>query len=119
MANIDVEKSLDFIRKKAKQFATAKAQRVYLEEFRKSKKALLIIEREKADALAGTKSTVSERESYAYAHKDYTELLEGLREAIQQEEELKFRISSAQLAIEVWRTEQANERAERHAYASS
>ena len=38
----DPHDAVDYIIKHARQFADAKAQRVYLEEFRKSKKALLM-----------------------------------------------------------------------------
>ena len=99
----DPNVAVDFIIKKAGEFAKAKAQRVYLEEFRKSKKALLMSEcLEKA---------ANAREQYAYAHKDYQALLEGLRAAVEVEEELKWQLVAAQARVEVWRSEQATNRA--------
>ena len=98
----DPNVAVDFIIKKAGEFAKAKAQRVFLDEFRKSKKALLMSEcLEKA---------ANAREQYAYAHKDYQALLEGLRAAVEVEEELKWQLEAARLRIETWRTEQANNR---------
>ena len=98
----DPNVAVDFIIKKAGEFAKAKAQRVFLEEFRKSKKALLMSEcLEKA---------ANVREQYAYAHKDYQALLEGLRAAVEVEEGLKWQLVAAQARVEVWRTEQANNR---------
>jgi hypothetical protein len=40
------------------------------------------------------------------------QLLEGLREAVAIEERLKWDITAAELRVEIWRTEQANNRAE-------
>lgn len=98
----DPNVAVDFIIKKAGEFAKAKAQRVFLEEYRKSKKALLMSEcLEKA---------ANAREQYAYAHKDYQALLEGLRAAIEVEEELKWQLVAAQARVEVWRSQEASNR---------
>jgi hypothetical protein len=96
-----VEKANDFIRDNAGHLAQAKAERIYLEQFRKSKKAMLVSE---------VSGTVQEREAHAYAHKDYLELLQGLKEAVETEERLRFLIIAAQARIEIWRTQSANER---------
>ena len=96
------EKANDFIRDEADTFARAKAERIYLEEFRKSKKAMLI-----QDAPEGTIQT---KESYAYAHEDYKQLLNGLKVAVEKEEKLRWQMIAAQTKIEIWRTQQANSR---------
>lgn len=96
------EKANDFIRDKARDYAQAKANRVYLEEFRKSKKAILYQE-----APAGT---VAEKESFAYGHQDYIALLDGLRAAVEAEETLRWQMVAAEARIEVWRTQSANSR---------
>jgi len=83
-------------------YAKAKAERVYLEEFRKSKKALLM--QEVSDGPIGA------QERYAYAHQEYRSLLEALKTAVEEEETLRWRLVSAQAAIEIWRTTSANER---------
>lgn len=108
-----IERPLTYIRDNARGLAKAKADRVYLEQFRKSKKALLMVEAEKA----GTKTSAAQ-ETYAYAHPAYQELLLGLQAAIEREEYLAMQITAAKLRIELYRTEQANQRAERHAYGT-
>ena len=104
MEQIDVYKCLDYIRDHAKQYAQAKANRVYLEEYRKSLKAALM-----ATQIG---EPVNAREIYAYAHHDYTRLLEGIKEAIEQEENLRWKLIAAQAKIEVFRTLEANKRYE-------
>jgi hypothetical protein len=112
--NADVEfnvfKALDFIRDHAPLYAKAKSERIYLEEFRKSKKALLMREAE----LVGHK-TAAMQEREAYAHPDYIAVLDGLRAAVEEEERLRWLIVGAQAKIECWRTIEANRRAEARA----
>ena len=96
------ERAVDWIRDNAQALAEARAQRVYLEEFRKSKKAILYQQ-------AG-EAPVAEREAYAYAHPDYMAVLDGLRAAVEQEERLRWLMVAAQARIETWRTQSANER---------
>jgi hypothetical protein len=98
----DPNKAVDHILKEAGKHAEAKAERIYLEEFRKSKKALLMNE-------CTEKAAVS-REQFAYSHPDYIALLEGLKEAIKVEETLKWQLIGAQARIEIWRTQSANNR---------
>lgn len=98
-------KAIEFILEQAPKFAQAKAQRVYLEEFRKTKKALLM----KEAMEKGFESAVSQ-EREAYAHIQYQQLLQGLAVAIEQEESLKWMLTAAQMKSEIWRTESANER---------
>jgi hypothetical protein len=106
-SEINIFRSLDFIRDNAAPYAKAKAARVYLEEFRKSKKALCM----RAAEEAGHKSAAAQ-EREAYAHPEYLELLQGLQAAVEQEEALRWLIVAAQAKIEVWRTIEANRRAE-------
>lgn len=108
-----VERALNFIRAKADELAKAKADRVYLEEFRKSKKAMLI--QEASDKL----KTAQERESYAYAHPEYLQLLEALKEAVAKETKLQFLIKASELKFEQWRTIQANRRTEYQRYGNT
>lgn len=99
---IDPQKAVDYIRDNADRFAQAKANRVYIEEFRKSKKAILMGE-------SKAKSAV-EREQYAYSHPEYLSLLEGLKAAVEIEEKVKWDMTAAQLRIEVWRSQEASNR---------
>ena len=104
MEEINIYKCLDYIRDHAKQYAQAKANRVYLEEYRKTLKARLM-----AQQLG---DPVNAQERFAYAHPEYAELLEGLKAAIEQEENLRWKLIAAQAKIEVWRSLSANQRAE-------
>lgn len=99
---IDPNRAVDYLIEHSRQYAQAKADRVHLEHFRKSKKALLMNE--------CTDKAVTAREQFAYSHPDYIALLEGLREAVRLEEALRWRLTAAQLRVEVWRSENANNR---------
>jgi hypothetical protein len=110
---IDIEKTMQYLRDNAQQYAESKAARVYLQEFRKSKKALLQIEAEKLGIKTG-----QEREAYAYAHDEYIALLHGLQNAIEREEYLSIMMDGCRARIELYRTECANERAERKGYGA-
>ena len=96
--------AVNHIYKIAEQFAKAKSERVHLEQFRKSKKAILF-----SDAPSEFK-TIQDKESYAYSHPEYIALLDGLKEAVFNEEKLKYELMSAQLRVEVWRTQEASNR---------
>lgn len=96
-------KAVDYLLANAAKFAKAKAERTYIENFLRSKKSLLMAE---TDA-----KTVSEREAYAYSHAEYIELLGGLRAAVEVEENLRWHLEAARLRVDVWRTEQASNRA--------
>lgn len=100
----DPDKAIDFIVQNAGKFAEAKANRIYLEEFRKSKKALLMAQ--------STHKSGVEREQYAYGHEEYLELLRGIKEAVELEETLRWDLIAAQARIEIYRTKSANNRAQ-------
>ena len=104
MSDRDPHLAVDYIIANAKKFAKAKAERVYLEEFRKSKKALLMKE--------SMETAIGAQEREAYAHEEYIALLKGLKQAVEVEEKLRWDLIAAQARVEVWRTEQANNRAE-------
>jgi len=97
--------AVDYIRDNAPKMAKAKSERVFLEEFRKSKKALLM-----KDALKAGIEAANAQEREAYSNPDYIEILQGLATAIEIEETIKWRIEAARLRVEIWRTESANNR---------
>lgn len=105
----DVEKALDFLRSNSFKAAKARAERIYLEEFRKSKKAMLM-----QQAMIGHNGPndlpVSAQERDAYAHQEYQELLLGLKVAVEEDEKARFGMLAAQSIIDAWRTQQANAR---------
>lgn len=102
---IDPELAAETIRHKAGEYGKAKGDRVYLEEFRRSKKALLM-----KDCLAMGIEAANAQEREALADPEYVSLLKGLSAAIEKEETLRWELESARLEIEIWRTRQANER---------
>jgi hypothetical protein len=98
-------RAIEFILENAPKFAQAKSERVYLENFLRTKKALLM----KQAMEMGYESAASQ-EREAYSHPKYEELLKGLSVAIEREETLKFMLMAAQMKADIWRTEQASER---------
>lgn len=109
----DIEHTLEYLRDNAKKYAVAKASYEHLKEFRKSKKALLKIEAEKQGITQSNK-----QEDYAYSHPEYLQLLDGLRVACEEEAKHRQLMETARQRLEVWRTEQANDRAERKGYGA-
>ena len=99
------EEAAQSIRDKAPLYGEAKAQRVYLEEFRKSKKAMLMKEALKLKVEA---ANAQERE--AYADPEYVQLIKGMALAIEKEETLKWELEAARLDIEIWRSREATNR---------
>jgi hypothetical protein len=97
-------KAIQYIIDTAPLYAKAKADRMYLEEFRKSRKAQLMSQ-------AGTE-VLGKQETYAYAHQDYIQILEGIRQAVELEERYRWLMTAAQARISVWQTTQFNARME-------
>ena len=104
MSDRDPHKAVDYILKHANEFAAAKAQRIYLEEYRKSLKAILM--------KRTIETSVAAQEREAYSDPEYLQLLQGIKEATEIEEKLRWDLIGAQARVEIWRTEQANNRAE-------
>lgn len=104
---INPQAAVEELWKHAPAHAKAKAERVYLEEFRKTKKALLM----KQAGEDGARSAAAQ-EVEAYSHPEYITLLEGLKAAVEAEELARWRMVSCQAAIEVWRSQEASNRAE-------
>ena len=101
---IDPNKAVDFLLANAGKYARAKAERVHIEEYRKSKKALLMAECPEKAANA--------REQYAYSHPEYIALLDGYKAAVEVEEHLRWAKIAAQLRVEFWRSQEASNRAQ-------
>jgi len=103
---ISIFRALDFMRDSAPKYAKAKADRVYLESFLKSKKAILM----KQYAKEHPSAAAQERE--ALADPEYIQLLDGLRVATEEEEKLRWLIESARVRIECWRSLETSRRFE-------
>jgi len=102
MSDYDPHAAIDYIIKNAGKFAKAKSERIYIEEYRKSLKAILMKQ--------SGQTVIAAQEREAYAHDDYAALLAGLREAVETEEKLRWDLIAAQARIEVWRSQEATNR---------
>ena len=100
---IDPQKAVDIIKNNSKPYAMAKAHRIYVEEMRKSLKAMLMKE--------SMETAVNAQEREAYSHIKYKEHLQAIYEATVEEETLRWRMVDAQARIEVWRSQEASNRA--------
>jgi len=97
-------KAIQYLIDTAPLYAKSKADMMFLEEFRKSRKAQLASQ-------AGTE-VLGKQETFAYAHPEYIQILEGIREAVEKEETYRWMMTAAQAKIEVWRTQQYSARLE-------
>lgn len=102
ISEAEVEKACAWLRDNSAEAAKARAERIYLEEFRKSKKALLMKKH--------LSEPVSAQEREAYADEEYQDFLKGLKEAVERDEHSRFMRQAALAKIEAWRTQEANRR---------
>lgn len=102
MEQINPHDAIDFMIKNAKAYAQAKANVTYLEQFRKSKKALLF-----ANAIG---NTIADKEAFAYSHPEYLKMLNGLKKAVEEAERLRWMLVAAQARVDVWRSQEASNR---------
>lgn len=105
--DIDPNDAIEFIFKHGKKFAKAKAERTYLEEYRKSLKAILM-----QQAQVDGHQTAAAQEREAYADERYQALLQGLKAAVEAEEEIRWGLVAAQARIDVWRSQESSKRQE-------
>ena len=102
MNSIDPHEAINDIIQHSAEYAQAKAQVTYLEEFRKSKKAMLFS--------VAVGNTIADKDNYAYSHPEYLEVLDGLKEAVEKAETLRWMLVAAQARIDVFRTQEASNR---------
>ena len=104
MEAIDPNKAIKFIQDNARAYADAKGTRVHLESFLKTVKAQLMSESDE--------KTLGAQEAFAYAHGRYIDQLQELKNAVIEEEYLKYMLRAAEMRVEVWKTDQYTLRAE-------
>ena len=92
----DIEKALDFLRDSATEAAQNRANRVYVEDYLKVVKANIMARH--AD------KPVNAQEREAYIHLDYLSHLEAIKEAVYEDEKLRFLIDAAKSKISAWQT---------------
>ena len=100
--DIDPNDAIEYIFKYGKRHAKAKAERIYLEEYRKSLKAILM--------KRSLENTVNAQEREAYSDPEYTQHLRALQAAVETEEEVRWGLIAAQARIDVWRSQEASNR---------
>lgn len=96
----EIDKALDFLRDNARDAAQSKADRVYVEEYRKTLKAQLMKEH------GGLSAVLQERE--AYSDPRYVQHLEAIRDAVRADEYNRYMRVAAEAKIEAWRTQSSN-----------
>jgi hypothetical protein len=101
---IDPHKAVDFIIANGKKAAKAKANRIYMDEYRKSLKAILM--------KRSQETSVNAQEREAYSNQEYLDHLKAILEAVELEEELRWQMIAAQARVEVWRSQEATYRIE-------
>ena len=99
----EIDLALAYLRDNAGAAAQARANRAYLEEYRKVLKAQIMQE--------SPEMPVNAQERNAYADARYTTHLEALKIAIYEDEKHRFLLTAAEAKIDAWRTQQATERA--------
>jgi hypothetical protein len=97
-----VEEYLDKIGEIAPLYAQAKAETYQLMEFKKTQRSFLY-----GKAVG---KTVADKENWVSMQPEVSETIEGIAVAMEKEEALRWELKQLELRIEVWRTEQANQR---------
>ena len=101
----DIENELQKVEEIAPKYAKAKADSYQAMEWKKTQKALLF-------AMAVGR-TVADKENWGAIQPELIVATEGVSEAIEKEEKLRWDLKQSELKIEIWRTEQATLRTER------
>src|SRR6266542_448128 len=98
----EIDKALNYLRDNADAAAKARAERLYLEEFRDHLLALIMKEND---------GPVAAQKRDAQADARYLAHLQGYRAAVHIDEKYRFRLDAVKAKIEAWRTQSSNERA--------
>ena len=98
----DPNDAIDFIFKKAPDYAAAKGRLAELENFRHSLKAI------KASQAEG--NSIAAKEMEAYRSQEYQDLCKAIGAATEQAEALRWQLIAAQLRVEIWRSQEASNR---------
>lgn len=105
MSEIDPVAAAEFIQTNAEKMAKAKAERVYVSEYKDSLKAILMKE-------INGDSSIAQQSREALADQRYLEVLKAMKEAVVIEETLRWKFVAAQAKIEIWRSFESSRRAE-------
>lgn len=102
MAEINPHDAIDYIYQTAPEYGKAKGRVAELEAYKSSLKAILMKQ--------SYETAIGAQEREAYASPEYQNLCKAIGEATEHAETLKWRLESARMRFETWRTEQANNR---------
>jgi hypothetical protein len=98
----DIERAIDYLRDNARKAAKARAEREYLDEYRKVAKAQIM--REHDNKPIGT------QEAIAYADPRYIAHLATMKIAIEADEYHRWSRTAAEAKLSAWQTMSANNR---------
>lgn len=101
-----LEAALDWLRDNAAKAAKARAERVYLEEWIGSIRAQIAARHVEAG------DSASAADMKAKSDPEYQTALKGYRAAVEADELMRWHRTRADAVIEVWRSQQANQRAQ-------
>ncbi len=104
MMDIEPLKAIEYIQRNAGTYAQAKANRIYIENYLKTVKARLMG--------SSPATAIGAKEIYAYSSEIYVEQLDGLKDAIEVEETLRYMLEAAKLKVEVWKVQEYTRRTE-------
>jgi hypothetical protein len=93
----EIERAVHWLVEAAGKAAKARAEREYLSEYRKVLKAEIMREHDDLP--------LSAQEREAYSDERYKTHLEGLREAIERDEKLRWLKDSAEIKVSAWQSQ--------------
>lgn len=92
----DAQKAGDYVRDHASAAATARAERLYVEEYRKTLKAELMKEH--------AAESIGAQEREAYSDPRYKEHLIAIRDAVRRDEYERYMIEAAKIKVSAWQS---------------
>ena len=112
MSEQELEKGMEEIRQIGDSYASAKANRNYLEHYRKIRLAQMM--KQKMSTCANMSVAKADLESRA--EEEYIKLCQDLKNAVEQESKLAWSKKMVELKFEFWKTNQISAMSERKKY---
>ncbi len=105
----DAERSVDWLRDNAERIGEARATRIYMEQWHRTVRATIQSEQVGLSMAAA--------EAVALASPRYLAALQALKQAVKEDETLRFLASAEEARLECWRSQESTRRAEGRAYS--
>jgi hypothetical protein len=102
MTEYDPHEAINYIYMNAPEYAKAKGQLAQLEAYRHSLRSIMMKK--------SNENSLGAQEREAYASQEYQDLCVAIGKATEEAESLKWKITSATMRFDAWRTEQASNR---------